>query len=92
MEEKLTDQMLFGLAANQPQRDMTIEQAESFASAAGEPVAGRTIRHAAAAGYIPGARKSGRDWLIPYEGFNHYLDNRPKRGRKAKLYSKREED
>ena len=67
----------FGLAAT-----MTVPEAEDFAKSAGEPVAGRTIRHAAAAGYIPGARKLGRDWLIPCEGFNYYLDNRPKPGRK----------
>lgn len=42
----------------------------------------RGIRLAAARGYIPGARKAGRDWLIPYSGLSHYLDNRPKRGRK----------
>lgn len=77
--EKNTD---FGLAANQPQRDMTVPEAEDFAKSAGEPVTARAIRHAARAGYIPGARKSGRDWLIPYEGFDHYLNNRPKRGRK----------
>jgi hypothetical protein len=62
--------------------EMTIAQAEEYAAEVGEPVTGRAIRHAAKAGYVPGARKNGRDWLIPYEGINHYLDNRPKPGRK----------
>lgn len=74
-------ELLSGLPANQPQRDMTVQEAEDFARAAGEPVTARAIRHAARAGYIPGARKSGRDWLIPYGGFGHYLDNRPRPGR-----------
>ena len=62
--------------------EMTAGEAESYAREVGEPVTARAIRHAASAGHIPGARKAGRDWLIPYEGFNHYLDNRPKPGRK----------
>lgn len=62
--------------------EMTVEQAEDYAKEVGEPVSRRGIRKAAKNGYIPGARKIGRDWLIPYEGFNHYLDNRPERGPK----------
>ncbi len=67
----------------QKSQEMTVAQAEDYAHEVGEKVTGRAIRHAAKEGYIPGARKSGRDWLIPYEGMNHYLDNRPKRGPKS---------
>lgn len=62
--------------------EMTTEQAEDYAREVGESVTRRGIRLAARNGYIPGSRKVGRDWLIPYDGFNHYLDNRPKPGRK----------
>lgn len=62
--------------------EMTIAQAEEYAREVGEQVTARGIRYAAKHGYIPGARKIGRDWLITYEGVNHYLDNRPKRGPK----------
>ena len=76
--------LLSGLAANQPSKtDMTIDEAMTFARDAGEPVTERGIRYAAAEGFIPGARKKGRDWLIPYEGFDYYLDHRPKPGRKT---------
>jgi hypothetical protein len=61
---------------------MTVEQAQYYAREIGNRVTARAIRHAADAGHIPGARKIGRDWLIPCDGFNHYLDNRPKPGRK----------
>ena len=66
----------------QASNEMTVEQAEEYASDVGETVTARGIRLAAKNNYIPGARKIGRDWLIPYEGFNHYLDNRPRPGRK----------
>jgi hypothetical protein len=62
--------------------EMTVEQAQDYAKEVGEQVTARGIRLAAKNGYIPNARKLGRDWLITYEGFNHYLDNRPKRGPK----------
>lgn len=62
--------------------EMTVGQAEEFAREVGEKASARGIRLAAKRGYIPGARKAGRDWLIPYEGFNHYLDHRPRPGRK----------
>lgn len=64
--------------------EMTVEGAEDYSREVGEPVTRRNIRLAASNGYIPGARKIGRDWLIPYDGYNHYLDNRPKRGPKPK--------
>lgn len=62
--------------------EMNVKRAEDYAREVGEYVTARAIRHAADKGYIPGARKIGRDWLIPFEGFDHYLDNRPKPGRK----------
>lgn len=62
--------------------EMTVEQAQDYAHEVGEQVTARGIRLAAKNGYIPDARKIGRDWLITYEGMNHYLDNRPKPGRK----------
>lgn len=64
--------------------EMTVEQAEDYSREVGEPITRRNIRLAASHGYIHGARKIGRDWLIPYDGYNHYLDNRPKRGPKPK--------
>lgn len=64
--------------------EMTVEQAENYAHEVGERVTARGIRLAAKNGYIPNARKVGRDWLITYDGFNHYLDNRPKRGPKPR--------
>ena len=62
--------------------EMTVEQAEEYAKEVGEQASARGIRLAARRGYIPGARKIGRDWVITYDGFNHYLDNRPRPGRK----------
>lgn len=61
--------------------EMTVEQAQAYAEEVGDQVSARGIRLAAQNGYIKNARKLGRDWLITYEGFNYYLDNRPKRGR-----------
>jgi len=66
----------------QKSKEMTVQKALEYAVAVGEKVTKRGIRKAANSGYILDARKVGRDWLIPYNGFNHYLDNRPKRGRK----------
>jgi hypothetical protein len=68
----------------QKNNEINVAQAEEYALAVGEKATARGIRHAAAAGHIPGARKVGRDWLIPYEGFNHYLDHRPRHGRKIR--------
>jgi len=83
MPDKWADHLLSGLESNQPPKtEMNVNQAEDYAREVGESVTARAIRLAADHGYIPGARKIGRDWLIPYDGFNHYLDNRPKRGRK----------
>lgn len=62
--------------------EMSIPEAEAYAAEVEEPVPARTIRYAAKNGFISGARKVGRDWLIPYDGFEHYLANRPKPGPK----------
>jgi len=48
-------------------------------------VSERGIRLAAKNGYIPGAHKVGRDWVIPFNGLWHYINNRPKRGKKSSL-------
>jgi hypothetical protein len=69
---------------SQAANEMTIDQAVNYAHEMGEQVSARGLRLAAERGYIPGARKVGRDWLIPYDGLNHYLDNRPKPGRKSR--------
>jgi hypothetical protein len=45
-------------------------------------VQSRTIRYAAAHGFIQGAAKAGRDWRFPRRTFLHWLRNRPKPGRK----------
>lgn len=83
MPDKWADELLTGLASNQPLIDtMSVKEAEEFAMEAGELASARGIRSAAANGHIPGATKVGRDWRIPYDGFNWYLDNRPKPGRK----------
>lgn len=63
--------------------EMTVAQAADYAHEVGEQVTARGIRLAAKNGYIPNARKIGRDWLITYDGFNQYLDHRPKRGPKS---------
>ena len=44
----------------------------------------RTIRLAITSGYIPGAYKAGRDWLLPVQEFLHWTENRPKPGRKPR--------
>ncbi len=62
--------------------EATVVEAVAYTREVGEPVTGRAIRYAAAHGFIPGARRAGRDWLIPFAGLNHYLDHRPKRGPK----------
>lgn len=68
----------------QKSNEMTVEQAQDYAKEVGEQVTARGIRLAAQNGYIPNARKIGRDWLITYDGFNYYLDHRPNRGPKSK--------
>lgn len=64
------------LASQGDVHDMTVSEAAIIAG-----VTDKAIRLAADRGDIPGARKLGRDWLIPYDGLNHFLDHRPKPGR-----------
>ena len=59
---------------------MSVAEAAEYAQTCGAEISERGIRKAAQSGYIPDARKLGRDWLIPYTGFKRYLANRPKRG------------
>lgn len=62
---------------------INIRQAVQFCREAGTPVSARGLRKACARGHIPNAFRIGRDWLITYRALNHYLDNRPRRGRKS---------
>ena len=59
------------------------DEAEVLASNNGFSVKLRTIRWAAAHGFIRGAEKRGRDWQFPQSSFLYWLDNRPKPGRKV---------
>lgn len=72
------------LAGDIPQEDraeITVAEAVALAESMGQSITDRTIRLAADNGYIPGARKVGRDWLLPRYGLVHYLENRPRPGR-----------
>lgn len=62
---------------------LTIRQAVELAAERDLPVPGRTIRWAALHEFIPGAEKFGRDWMIPRAAFLHWLNNRPRPGRKS---------
>ena len=63
---------------------LTIKQAVEVSTEMKRMVSGRTIRWAALHEFIPGAEKFGRDWMIPKGSFLHWLDHRPKPGRKGK--------
>lgn len=56
---------------------LTSGEAEGFSG-----VPARTIRWAASHGFVKGAEKAGRDWRFPKRTFLHWLNNRPKPGRK----------
>jgi len=62
---------------------LTAGEAETLAMEHGYSANLRTIRWAAAHGFIKGAEKRGRDWNIPQTKFLHWLSNRPKPGKKA---------
>lgn len=64
-------------------KSITIEKAAERCRELGTPVTVRGLRYACGKGYIPGAQKIGRDWLVPLDGLNYYLAHRPKRGRKS---------
>lgn len=57
---------------------LTIAQACDHAK---HTITPRGLRFACAAGHVPGAQKVGRDWILPSDGLDHYLQNRPKPGR-----------
>lgn len=63
--------------------EMTVRSAVEYAHEVGEQVSERGLRSACKSGNIEGARKAGRDWLITYQAMNHYLDHRPRPGRKG---------
>ncbi|MFZ5589643.1 MAG: hypothetical protein ACOY4M_08420 [Pseudomonadota bacterium] len=50
-------------------------------------VTARGLRFACMRGDVPGAQKSGRDWLIPLEGLEYFLLHRRK-GRKPRKVDK----
>jgi len=61
---------------------INIRQAAVLCRKLGKPVSERGLRKACAQGYVPGAKKIGRDWVLTYHGLNYYLDHRPRPGRK----------
>lgn len=61
---------------------LTVGEAIKLADSLDKRITDRAIRYAADNGFIDGAVKQGRDWLLPKSGFLAYLNNRPKRGRK----------
>lgn len=74
--------LLTFLVSGGEQHEMTVSEAVALAESMGQRITDRTIRLAAENGYIQNARRAGRDWLIPRDGLMHYLENRPKPGRK----------
>jgi hypothetical protein len=67
----------------QKANEITIGETLEYACEIGERLTARGLRLSARRGFIPGARKAGRDWLLTYEGINYYFDNRPKCGRRS---------
>lgn len=65
---------------------LTVEQAAKYARMREQQVSERGLRMACQSGNIPGARKMGRDWMIPLSGIKQYLDRRPRPGRTRKVY------
>ncbi len=59
-------------------------EAVELSSQNGETIPIRTIRWAAAHGFITGAQKSGRDWRFPQRTFLYWMRHRPKPGRTTK--------
>lgn len=52
-----------------------VVSAPQLAHTSGRPL--RTVQRACADGSIPGARKVGRDWLIPADAARAYADRKP---------------
>lgn len=68
-------------------RWLTVDEAVEYARKLDfetPPNFNRTIRYAAAHGFIPRARKIGRDWTFHTMRFLGWLNNRPKPGRKER--------
>ncbi len=81
------DWMVDRFASSLPSGDpedavINIRQAAEYCREVGEIVSSRGLRKACARGYVPGAKKIGRDWVLTYHGLNYYLDHRPRPGRK----------
>jgi hypothetical protein len=57
------------------EEELTVPEADTLTIAAGTPVSGRGLRYAAARGLIQGARKVGRDWLLPAWAVLEYARN-----------------
>lgn len=65
-------------------RWLTIGEAVELAATRLETLDPRRIRYAAEHGHIDGARRTGRDWLLPQSSFLGWLSDRPKPGPKPK--------
>lgn len=63
-------------------RWLIVSEAVSLSEQVGCPANKRTVRWAAANGFIRHAEKFGRDWRFPQASFLYWLHNRPKPGRK----------
>lgn len=66
-----------------PQLDMTVEEAVEYAQSIDAKATHSGVQRAAQNGHIYGARKIGRNWVIPLDGLVAYLEDRPKPGPKA---------
>jgi len=66
---------------------LTIPQSLVYARKVGAVISYSGLKCACQEGHVPGARKLGRDWVIPYLGLLQYLINRPKRGPKRIITS-----
>jgi hypothetical protein len=80
--KKWLDLMALMITGSQSKREYTIAEATEHATENGHQITDRGLRKAAKNGYVPGAYKIGRDWIIPEDGLDDYLNNRPKPGRK----------
>ena len=74
--------LLTFLTSDGEQHEMTVAEAVALVESMGQKITSKTIRLAAENGYIPNARKVGLNWLIPRDSLMHYLNNRPRPGRK----------
>lgn len=59
------------------------EAAQLILEVSGDNIPTRTIRYACKNGHIKGAEMQGRDWRFPQTRFLHWVNNRPKTGRKG---------